>query len=401
MDELSAIVSAIDECDSEPILATLVEVSGSSYRQPGARMLILPEDAVNNCGQQRIGMISGGCLERELCQIAPSMTKEGPRLVTIDTRANRIFPHGRFGSGCHGLLHVLLERLDRPNHQAVEQMKRVVTNKSALAVGVVCRSGGPMPPVGTRFELDSLSTCEGRALEWRDLFSQIQQALIKCSTNKSAVMTSFVTDDGHCDIFFHRITSAPTLWIFGAGDDALPLVALAEPLGMDVTVFDKRIHFLTPERIGPCATKCGMGPTEVMQQFVPRDETSIVIMTHSLDDDSVLLDWALKSSASYVGILGSKTRTGNVLRMCHEQGAQYTPHQLDKLRTPVGLDIGASNPAEIALSILAEMIAVRNNRDGSPLTRRHESIHNAMTRETVVLDETQRDLSNDLLAVAR
>jgi xanthine dehydrogenase accessory factor len=387
MDELSAIVTAIEECDGESVLATVVDVDGSSYRRPGARMLILPGSDACDDAQRRIGMISGGCLERELCRAAVPLTRDGPTIVSFDTRADRLHPYGQFGSGCHGLLHLLLERVDEPYHRAAAQLRFVAGNEQPLAVGVVCRNEGPMPAVGDRFDETTIDAEIRLGKRFRRaLLKRIRDSLAQCKVAGQSVMTRFVDGDAWCEIFFHRLTPAPPLWIFGAGDDAIPLAQMAEIAGMRVSVFDKRNLLLTAARFGETVARHVLHPMDVVASFSPSAATSVVLMTHSLADDGTLLPWALDSPASYVGLLGPKRRTGQILWTLAERGITIAPSKCEKLRTPTGLDLGASNAAEIAVAIVAEIIATRNGREGRPLLHRTEPIHPGARHEVVELE---------------
>ena len=397
MDELTSIVAALDNCFAatsqfEPVLATVVDVDGSSYRKPGARMLILPQgagevaDEDDICTPQRIGMISGGCLERELCLAAPHLTQTGPRLVSFDSRENRLQPAGRFGSGCHGLIHVLLEPIASPKHPVAECLRNVVRHSAPIATGVVCGWEGAMPQVGTRFSTSGGAFRNHRAQHADGNFAAaIDTALSECEGSGHTVMVRFVDGDAWCEVFFQRVEPAPPLWIFGAGDDAVPLARIAETAGMHVSVFDKRAELVTADRFGATIERHIAHPSEVVRRFAPSSATSIVLMTHSLNDDAVLLPWAVDSAALYIGLLGPKRRTGRVLQAAHENGATIRPEQCEHLQTPAGLDLGAANAAEIAVSIVAEIIAARNGREGKPLLYRTEPIHAPALHDVVDL----------------
>lgn len=397
MDELTAIVAELEEsfAASKPsavaVMATVVDVEGSSYRRPGARMLILPSGRLdaedgNDDGLRRIGMISGGCLERELCQAAAHLTHAGPKLVSFDTRENRLQPAGRFGSGCSGLIHILLEPIADAEHPYFTAMREVVHTREPRSVGVVCSGEGETPTIGTRFTSAGPACCATCASRAENRFAAaIAAAASGCEASERPTMVRFVDGDAWCEVFFQRVDPAPSLWIFGAGDDAIPLARMAEVAGMHVTVFDKRAELVTAERFGPTVERQVAHPSEVVKRFAPAAATNIVLMTHSLNDDALLLPWAVRSPASYVGLLGPKRRTGRVLQAAHERGATIRPNDCEHLRTPAGLDLGAANAAEIAVSILAEIIAARNARDGRPLLHRTKPIHVPAAHDVVEL----------------
>jgi xanthine/CO dehydrogenase XdhC/CoxF family maturation factor len=169
---------------------------------------------------------------------------------------------------------------------------------------------------------------------------------------------------------------APTaLYVFGAGDDALPLVRLAKELGWHVTVADPRPAFATAARF-PAADAVVVGPAAELPTRLPLDRESIaVVMTHHYVHDVPLLRALLPRSLRYLGLLGPKKRAERILADLAKQGVAIAPEQLERLHAPVGLDLGADGPEEVALAIVAEIQSVLGGRSATPLRERTRPIH--------------------------
>ena len=184
MNELVEMVRLLEETESDCFLATVMDVDGSAYRRPGARMLFCADG-------ERVGSISGGCLERELIRTARTLTMNGPRLVTFDTRTNHLHPGGRYGQGCQGLIHILIERLQVGPSNPLTLFRDVLEDRVPGMMGTVyLTSGDPMPSVGQRFfQCDGRSFAESNSCDelpstHQDLLSAVEQDLLK--TRQSA-----------------------------------------------------------------------------------------------------------------------------------------------------------------------------------------------------------------------
>jgi xanthine/CO dehydrogenase XdhC/CoxF family maturation factor len=179
------------------------------------------------------------------------------------------------------------------------------------------------------------------------------------------------------DISAFRQTVFPpaALTIFGAGDDAGPLVRFAKELGWEVTIVDARPAFATPGRFPEADAVIVARPEEAVARINPAADSAAVIMTHHYRHDVPLLRTLLPRPLAYLGVLGPKKRTDMILADIEADGLAISAAMRARLRAPVGLDLGADNPEEIALSILAEMTAVLAGRDARPLRERPGPIH--------------------------
>lgn len=332
MKELPAIVRALlTQAAGDAVLATLVSAEGSSYRRPGARMLVYADG-------ERIGSISGGCLEEDVLARADRVRTSGQaETVTYDTTSENDLVWG-VGLGCHGVVRVLIERLPERPAWAV-----------ALAEGFSARRSTPLAvrhgPAGAA-----------------DLGTRL--------ADKSPTTGGSTTE-----IFLETVEPSPLLAIFGAGDDAQPLARLAHELGWHVTVADPRAAFATAARF-PTADALVVAPAGELAGRVPLDRSAAaVVMTHHYVHDVPLLRTLLMQPLAYLGLLGPRQRAERILADLSRDGLAITPAMRARLHAPVGLDLGATAPETVALSIVAEIQATLAQRNARPLRERTQPIH--------------------------
>ncbi|MEZ4505989.1 MAG: XdhC/CoxI family protein [Thermomicrobiales bacterium] len=184
--------------------------------------------------------------------------------------------------------------------------------------------------------------------------------------DERSLTQTFTTDRGDVDLFFESFPPPPTLLIFGAVHVAQSLATFGKLLGFRVIVTDARAKLLTPERF-PTADELIQGwPEDAIAQTPIDRNTYVAILTHDPKFDEPALMGTLSTDARYIGAVGSRKTSADRRVRLIEAGA--TEEQLARIRGPIGLNIGASTPEEMAISILAEIIAVRHGRDGTPLT---------------------------------
>ncbi|MBL9187691.1 MAG: XdhC family protein [Opitutaceae bacterium] len=330
MRELSAIVSALLAPPVGPtVLATLVSAEGSSYRRPGARLLLLADS-------RRVGSISGGCLEEDVIARATKVRATGvAEVVVYDTTSENDLVWG-VGLGCHGVVRVLIERLP-PAPAWVQALARSFEKRQPTALSVI-HGGEDRGSWGTRL------AAPGDCPDSQRLFSE-------------------------------TVAPPTALVIFGAGDDAQPLSRLAHELGWQVTVADPRAALATAARF-PTAHRFVVGPADALvAQAAPDAATLAVVMTHHYVHDVPLLRDLLARPLAYLGLLGPRQRAEKILADLAAHGRTVTPAQRARLHAPVGLDLGADGPEQVALSMLSEMQATLAGRDARPLRERTRPIH--------------------------
>lgn len=318
----------------EVCLATVVEVEGSAYRRPGARMLLTASGL-------RAGTISGGCLEAEVAKKAWWLTAQGPSMQ----RYSSFFDDDGdlpYGLGCGGTVLVLLER-GAGAAQALEALRRSAEERTASVAVSSMETDAP----GTALILNQAGDVVFDRGDGGGLAEKGREAL---AARESRCIEGY---------FVEYIAPPPAVFIFGAGDDALPLVEFGVTLGWHVMVADGRSHLARRERF-PRADR-----VEVLGEAVTVEDAA-VIMTHSYEQDRKLLAMLLPQEIRYLGILGPRRRTE---RLAGEVGPELglsVEETMRRLYTPVGLDLGGHSPAAIALSIAAELQAVFT---GKPVRR--------------------------------
>jgi xanthine dehydrogenase accessory factor len=313
-------------------VATVAAIEGSSYRRPGARMVM-------TAGGQRAGTISGGCLEAEVAKKAWWLTERG---AAVQRYSSFFDDEGDmpYGLGCGGAIQVLLERGD-PAKQALEAVRRSVEERGSQ---VVVANLGVTP--GTELIVDEI----GQEV-WSREASEAARTLAQKALGARA-------SQWERDRFAEYIAPPPALFVFGAGDDAQPLVQLAWELDWHVTVADGRSHLARAERfpqaaaVKPLAEALGQSPGG------PGARDAAVVMTHSYEQDREILRALLGRPLGYLGILGPRRRTEHLVQTIAPELGLHAGECLARLHSPVGLDLGGHAPGAIALSIAAELQAV-------------------------------------------
>ena len=371
MKELKDIVNAFDKADKiglQTALATVVHVEGSSYRRAGARMLIT-EDG------QLTGAISGGCLEGDALRKARLvMAQNKPMLVTYDTTDDDDAKLG-VGLGCNGIIHILIEPIFANKQDNPINLFKLFLSKRepVVLITLFTMNNKQAAQPGTCLLLNKDELIVGKFPD-----DEIKDALLTDAKNvlvngNSVTKTYLYGDKFTC--FIELMQPTVSLIIFGAGNDALPLVQIAATLGWLIYIVDGRSNYAIPERF-PLAEKIIISkPENVLPQIIIDERTVIMLMTHNYNYDQCVLKQLLPLSISYIGILGPKKRLQRMLDEFADEGVKITSEQLESVFGPAGLDIGSENADEIALSIIAEMQAVLKKRAGTSL-RYKTNIHN-------------------------
>lgn len=329
MTEIARILAALAAAPDQPAaLATLVHVEGSSYRRPGARLLLLADGT-------RLGSISGGCLEDDVVLRAQRVLTSGrPELATYDTTAENDVVWG-VGTGCQGVVRIFIEAIPTARPAWLAALAENLRARRDTALVVV--HGGDQP-AGTR--LAGAGETPSPATAFRE-----------------------------------TVAAPPAVIIFGAGDDAEPLMRLAKETGWHVTVADSRPAYATAARF-PQADAVLAAPARELAGRLPLDARSfVVVMTHRYADDLALLRALLPCPSAYLGVLGPRKRTERLLAELQRDGVDVDAARRARLHAPVGLDLGGRTPEEVALSILSEMHVRREGRSPGHLRDRPGPIH--------------------------
>ena len=364
MKELHDIIQAYNKAclqNKQTALATVVKVEGSSYRRPGARMLVTE-------GGEITGAISGGCLEGDALRKALlAIAQKKNKLEIYDTTGEDDATLG-IQLGCNGIVYILFEPLqsddaNNPIHllQKVAEQRRdavIATffneNKSGEQKGTCCY-------VSEEQTHCSFNTPEFVVPESQTILRQKQTSVVQYKYQ--SVLYQFVPPTVH-------------LVVVGAGNDAQPLIQMANLLGWQTTLIDGRAPHATRQRFPQAQTIIVSKPLDALSGLQIDEQTAFVIMTHNYNYDVHLLSQLLQSQCSYIGVLGPKNKLQRMLHDIEEKGVAISAAELVNIYGPVGLDIGAETAEEIAVSVIAEIKAVLSGRNGTMLRDNTLHIHN-------------------------
>ena len=365
MAELSQICRAARESErrQEPFwLATVMRVKGSAYRHPGARMLFSSDEVL-------AGSVSGGCLEAGIARKGPWLAHDRPACVRFDgSREEEEDEASPRGTGCDGIVDILLERASFAAPSApLAVIEDCLRGERRAVLATVFESHDALAPVGARLILDEagkFSTCALSGPAWATLAQAAERAM-----GEQRAETRTVSTD-HCEALLEVIEPPPHLFIFGAGPDAVPLVEFATLLGFGVTVCDTSSRTIVRDRFAGLA-ELHVGNVESVRTLLAARRTPIgVIMSHHYPTDQRALGVLLASHAPYIGMLGPLRRSERLLQELFPDPNQLAKHDRSRVHAPLGLDLGAETPAQIALSALAEVQAVLARASAVPLCER-------------------------------
>jgi xanthine dehydrogenase accessory factor len=372
--EIKDIINAYDQAvaaKKQMALATVVHVEGSSYRRPGARMLVTDDG-------QLTGAISGGCLEGDALRKALlAISQQKNKLVTYDTTDDDDNTLG-VQLGCNGIVHILFEPIDTNQaNNPIELLKRVSSrrqNAVLLTLFSLSERNGSHPGTCCLYlEKQNIFEYSSNSIITTDIFSveiahaqHIQDSFFKIFDIDNKKLTGFV----------EYIKIPPSLVIAGAGNDTIPLSEMAAVLGWNIIVVDGRNGHATKHRFPKATQVLVAKANEVLSHVIPDEQTCFVLMTHNYNYDIALLKELITLDVCpYIGTLGPKKKLDRMFDDLEKEGIILSGDQKDKIFGPTGLDIGAETSEEIALSVLAEIKAVINDRKGTFLREKSEPIH--------------------------
>ena len=364
MKEITDILTAYHKAQKEgkkAALATIVKLEGSSYRRPGARMLIT-EDG------QLTGAISGGCLEGDALRKALSaIVQQTNKLVTYDTTDE---DDAKFGIqlGCNGIVHILFEPItDEQRFNPIELLRALMKKRQkAVLVTLFSLQGNTQGGTKALYRSGQLNSNIPEALA-----ALAEKDIAEVFDNETSLFTTYTDTDQQTDAFIEFVRPPVSLVIAGAGNDAQPLAEIAGLLGWQVTIVDGRPTHATQTRFPNAGRVLVAKPKDVLSLVALDEQTAFVLMTHNYNYDLELLGYLLATEAAYIGTLGPRKK---LLRMLEELQLSR-PQNLSRVYGPVGLDIGAENAEEIAVSIIAEIKSVFSGASASSLKNKALPIH--------------------------
>jgi xanthine/CO dehydrogenase XdhC/CoxF family maturation factor len=333
-------------------LAVVTHIRGSAYRRPGARLLI-EEDGPS------LGGVSGGCLEEDVRRIGRQVIASGlSRRLHYETGDDDTV--WGLGLGCNGEVDILV--LPISVEAALGTWARVrdlLEGDEAFALTVAVEDGGASGVVAA----GRAGRIAGRLL---DAAADADVDALAGAALRAG--TSRVHVEGSLTLFTEVLMPPPHLLVCGAGDDARPLVAFSAAMGFRVVVADPRAAYLTRERFPEARRLLPIRPDDASDGLPADGRTCAVVMTHSFPRDSSWVQRLASTDVPYIGVLGPRARTEKML-------AALPPRARSRVFGPVGLDLGADGPEQVALSILAEVLAVTSAREPGHLRERALGVH--------------------------
>src|SRR5436190_9539224 len=358
MKEIRDIIKAYDEAHKlgkQTALATVVHVEGSSYRRPGARMLIEDDG-------QLTGAISGGCLEGDALRKALLvMTEKISKLVTYDTMDDDDAKFG-VGLGCNGIIQVLIEPIDKTNPNNPINFLKTINEKRQQSVLVTLFSlqNKKDPQYGTCLLIKEDKTIVNTTPVLKDvLIYDAEEVMI----NQVSSFKNYISNDHDLTAFIEVIKPPLSVIIIGAGNDVIPLVDMADILGWETTVIDGRANYAKKERFTSACQVLVSKPEQALEQIEIDERTVFLLMAHTYNYDKAMLKQLLQKNVTYIGMLGPKNKRERILNEFKEEGLVFTAQKISSLHSAVGLDIVAEISEEIALALLAELKDFFANKD--------------------------------------
>lgn len=360
------------DADRPAALAVVTGVEGSAYRRPGAKLVVTDETAV--------GAITAGCLEGPVADLAQDAMDTGePRTQTYDLTSDDADSWG-MGLGCNGVVDVLVDPVDdslRPALDAVDRKERAVvctavaSTHPEVAVGdrttvLPDARAGPGPGGAGASDRDPLPDL---------LLDRAADSVGRLAALDRSRTVSVETETGQVTVFCDVFDPVPDLLVVGNQGDVRPVARLGSEVGFRVRVVTGRGATADPERFPAADEVLSTRAPAVASAVDAPEHTYAVVMSHNFVDDRLALAALLDAGVPYVGVMGPRERFAEMREAFAEEGRTLSADELDRVATPVGLDLGGDHPTRIAMSVVAEVLAVHNDRDGGRLSTTDGPIH--------------------------
>ncbi|WP_111306990.1 XdhC family protein [Confluentibacter sediminis] len=314
------------------VLATVVALDGSSYRRPGVRMLIIEN-------HEMVGAVSGGCVEKEILLRSQTVFKSGEsKMMTYD---------GRYRLGCEGVLYILLE-LFQPEDIFEKAFFECIKKRQP-------------------FEIQSYYTKKEGVILGLGSFVKLNDEMFSLGNHSKEINKTL-------SIFNQTLSACSKLVIIGAEHDAVQLCKYAALTGWEVTIVAGAKEAKTIGDFQGASSFYAVTPEEINIESID-NQTAIVLMTHSFANDLRFLVALKETHPNYIGVLGPTKRREDLLNQFLEYCPDIEDDFLERIYGPAGIDIGSETPQEIAISIMAEILAVTRKRDTISLSKKTGRIH--------------------------
>lgn len=370
MGELTDVLQAIESLSARGrklALATIVAVRGSTYRRPGARLLV-PEEG------ELVGNISGGCLENDVADVARIVMREGTaRIVSFDLTADDEAVWG-WGLGCNGAFELFVEPADKAAEVA-GALRMALDEERPISMVTILHSTVEGVDQGDRILVRPGGATE-RSFGDAALDAAARDAALEQLASERSDIRTLAGSTGEARVFVEVLEPPLRIVICGAGHDVAPLVRQAAGLGWSPVVVDDRPEFLTRERFPEAAGLMLVERPDKVAEVAPVDErTFAVVMTHNFLRDKDYVRSLLTSPARFIAMLGPAVRSERLLTELGAEGVEIGGSDRARIHGPAGLDLGAEGPEEIAAAICAEIVAVKRGRSAGFLRERPGPIH--------------------------
>jgi len=336
--EIKDIVEAYQKAKEKglkTVLASVVDLKGSSYRKPGVRMLILEDDSM-------IGAVSGGCVEKDILRQSQSVFKSGvSKMMHYD---------GRYRLGCEGVLYILLE-VFQPNDDFIKSFNNTLEKR-------------------LEFKINSHYIFEEKEHSKIGTFFEFENKKYSVSSNDSFIKNR----NDVIPLFSQTMPPCFKLMIFGTEHDAVQLCQLAHFNGWEVTIISGPLESKTIDNFFGASAFYSVSP-DVLELNSIDNETAIVLMSHNFANDLKYLIELKDSHPAYLGMLGPTKRREKMLSQFIEYCPEVDEIFIEQIHGPAGLNIGAETPQEIAISILSEILSVTRCKTPMSLKEKIGGIH--------------------------
>jgi len=360
---------SLRKTDTKAAVATVVDVAGSAYRRPGAK-LIEPANSASR------GAITAGCLEGPVTNLTEAARESG----TVSVETFDLMDSGNgLGLGCNGIIDVLVEPLD----DSFDPLLTALADGNNATALTIVESDDHTIPVGARTVItdDGVKTGDDRTVIPESALVDLRNTAEAVRGTGTSTTISLKRDEGDLRVFIDSVEPAPDLILFGSQNDVPTIARFGAQAGFDVTVASPRGARAESDQFPHAHRVCVTHPTDLPSLVENPEHTYVVLLSHNLVDDQLALEALLSETAlPYIGLMGPRKRFEEIQEAAEDW--TYTKAELDRISTPVGLNLGDDNPTGIAMSVVSEVLAVANDADGGRLSEQSGPIHPRSTLST-------------------
>lgn len=366
--DVLASARSLRESGRAGVLVTVARVEGSAYRRPGAKMLVSADG-------DDVGGVTAGCLDGAVRRLADAALADGrPRTETFDLTGDGDDDVWGLGLGCNGVIDLLVEPVAVRPRGAFDAYEA----GECAATLTVTRSTAPDVERWTRAlyrPASGFASVPGAPALPERLAAELSAPTEALAARGESDTLRLDDPSGEVDVFVDGLAPPPTCVVLGTGPDVRPLVELASRNGFRVTVVGFRGGVDLESRFPDADARVSTSPADVADRLAPNADTYAVVATHNFVDDRIAVGELVRTPVEYVGVMGPRKRFDAMLVAFEDEGRPLSEAERDKVYAPVGLDLGGETPAQIATSVVSEVLAVANDRSPGHLSGRSEPIH--------------------------